>query len=280
MNKTVIITGGSSYIGLATAKLMGRDHHVVITSASPERLHNAVIELKEAGVEVEGVVCDITDRSSVDDLFRRAAEVAPVRAVVHTAGISPQMGTPETIVRFNAVGTVNVAEAAYEVAGEDFVLVNVSSLAAHMIPAAVRPGVLYRKASRKVERFEAALGAIARRMPKSLQAGVAYTLSKDFVTWYSKAQAARFGAKGARILSVSPGSTDTPMGRLEKTHGAGDMADRAALKRFAKPEEMAEVLAFAASEKASYLTGTDILVDGGTRAGLGLKGLIAAARHA
>ena len=96
--------------------------------------------------------------------------------------------------------------------------------------------------------------------------------------WYSHRQAAAFGAKGARVLSVSPGSFDTPMGRLEEESGAGQLLEFAALKRFGQPQEIAELLAFCASDKPGYLTGTDILCDGGTRAGLTLKGMIAMAR--
>jgi NAD(P)-dependent dehydrogenase (short-subunit alcohol dehydrogenase family) len=90
--------------------------------------------------------------------------------------------------------------------------------------------------------------------------------------------AAAFGARGARILSVSPGSFDTAMGRLEENSGAGKLTQYAALKRFGKPEEVAELLAFCASGKPGYLTGVDILCDGGTKAGLNLKGMISMAR--
>lgn len=75
--------------------------------------------------------------------------------------------------------------------------------------------------------------------------------------------AGAFGAKGARILSVSPGSFDTAMGRLEEKSGSVDLVDHAALQRYGRLEEIAEVLAFCASERPGYLTGTDILCDGG-----------------
>jgi NAD(P)-dependent dehydrogenase (short-subunit alcohol dehydrogenase family) len=105
-------------------------------------------------------------------------------------------------------------------------------------------------------------------MPKELyRTGMAYGISKNFVVWLSQFSAAKFGAKGARILSVSPGVFDTEMGRLEEKSGSADMLKTAALKRFGKPHEIAAVLAFCASEKAGYLTGTDVLCDGGVIAG-------------
>jgi NAD(P)-dependent dehydrogenase (short-subunit alcohol dehydrogenase family) len=85
--------------------------------------------------------------------------------------------------------------------------------------------------------------------------------------------AARFGEKGARILSVSPGSFDTSMGRLEEKSGSRELLQFAALKRFGRPEEIAELLAFCAS-KPGYLTGIDILCDGGTLAGMTFKGMM------
>ena len=73
-----------------------------------------------------------------------------------------------------------------------------------------------------------------------MQSGIAYAVSKSFVRWFCVAQSERFGGKGARIVSVSPGSVDTEMGRLEAEAGAGAMVADAAVPRWGKPEEMAE----------------------------------------
>jgi NAD(P)-dependent dehydrogenase (short-subunit alcohol dehydrogenase family) len=99
--------------------------------------------------------------------------------------------------------------------------------------------------------------------PEEMRSGIAYAVSKSFVRWYSIAQSERFGGRGLRIVSVSPGSIDTEMGRLEAEAGAGALVADAAVPRWGKPEEMAELLSFCASDKAGYLTGTDILNDGG-----------------
>jgi NAD(P)-dependent dehydrogenase (short-subunit alcohol dehydrogenase family) len=117
-----------------------------------------------------------------------------------------------------------------------------------------------------------------RLAPKRLRPGMAYSLSKTFVRWYCTSQADRFGRRGARILSVSPGSIDTEMGRLEEQAGSGALARRSALRRFGTPDEVAEVLAFCASDKASYLTGIDVLCDGGSMAAVSLRDKLAMAR--
>lgn len=104
--------------------------------------------------------------------------------------------------------------------------------------------------------------------PEEARSGFAYTVSKSFVKWYSSSQAERFNGRGIRIVSVSPGSIDTEMGRLEEQAGAGALVADAAVPRWGRPEEMAELLAFCAGDKAGYLTGTDILNDGGVIASI------------
>ncbi|MGO8770524.1 SDR family oxidoreductase [Mycobacterium sp.] len=108
---------------------------------------------------------------------------------------------------------------------------------------------------------------------------MAYSIGKTFVRWYCTSRAGRFGQRGARILSVSPGSIDTEMGRLEEQTGSGALAQRSALRRFGTADEVAEVLAFCASEKASYLTGIDVLCDGGSMAAVSLRDKLAMARE-
>jgi NAD(P)-dependent dehydrogenase (short-subunit alcohol dehydrogenase family) len=105
-------------------------------------------------------------------------------------------------------------------------------------------------------------------VPEEMRSGIAYAVSKSFVRWYSTSQAERFNGRGLRIVSVSPGSIDTEMGRLEEQAGAGAMVADAAVPRWGTAEEMAELLAFCAGDKAGYLTGTDILNDGGVIASM------------
>jgi NAD(P)-dependent dehydrogenase (short-subunit alcohol dehydrogenase family) len=97
---------------------------------------------------------------------------------------------------------------------------------------------------------------------------MSYAVSKGFVKWYTSSQAERFNTRGLRIVSVSPGSVDTEMGKLEADAGAGAMVADFAVPRWGKAEEMAELFAFCASDRAGYLTGTDILNDGGVVASM------------
>jgi NAD(P)-dependent dehydrogenase (short-subunit alcohol dehydrogenase family) len=114
--------------------------------------------------------------------------------------------------------------------------------------------------------------------PGAARSGIASTVSTSFVRLYSTSQAERFNGRRLRIVSVSPGSVDTEMGRLEEQAGAGAMVADAAVPRWGEPEEVAELFAFCASDKAGYLTGTDILNDGGVIASMTERARMAAER--
>ncbi len=273
-----VVTGGAGGMGLLTAEIVGRDNFVVICDVDRDRLASAAAQLEESNVECRPVFCDITDKNSVAELVAAASAVGPVSSVIHTAGVSPSMGAADMILRINALGTVNVNEAFLPLARDGFSIVNVASMAAHMVPAALIPTKKFEFALREQDVFLQKMLSACRIAPQKLRPGIAYSLSKSFVVWYCKSQAARFGRQGARILSVSPGSIDTAMGRLEEQSGAGAMIDYAALRRFGKPEEIAELLAFCASEKASYLTGIDILCDGGVVSSMTLRDKLAVGR--
>ncbi|AFJ38030.1 MULTISPECIES: SDR family oxidoreductase [Mycobacterium] len=277
MNRVSVITGGAGGMGLATAKIVGRDHTVVLCDVRQDRLTTAAATLQELGITPTIVNCDVTDRRAVADLLGTATNLGSVVSVIHTAGVSPSMGPADYVMRTNAVGTVNVDEEFYAVAGEGAVIVNVASMAAHMLPAEIIPTGQFPLALDDADAFMDAMMTACDIAPEEARSGLAYALSKSFVKWYSQSQAERFNARGLRIVSVSPGSIDTEMGRLEEQAGAGAMVADAAVPRWGKPEEMAELLAFCASEKAGYLTGTDILNDGGVIASMTERARAAAA---
>jgi NAD(P)-dependent dehydrogenase (short-subunit alcohol dehydrogenase family) len=240
-------------MGLAMAKIVGRDHTVV---------H-----------------CDVTDRAAVTELFDTANGLGGLASVIHTAGVSPSMGPADYVMRTNAIGTLNVNEVFHAVAGGGSAIVNVASMAAHLLPAEMIPTKQFPLALRDGDAFMDAMMAACETVSEDARSGIAYALSKSFVRWYSQSQAERFNGRGMRIVSVSPGSIDTEMGRLEEQAGAGAMVAEAAVPRWGKPEEMAELLAFCASDKASYLTGTDILNDGGVIASMTERARVAAANR-
>lgn len=236
-------------MGVATAKVVGRDHTLVLCDVRQDRLTAATAALAELGMTPTAVNCDVTDRRAVAQLFDTAAGLGTVVSVIHTAGVSPSMGPADYVMRTNAIGTLNVNEAFYAVAGDGSVIVNVASMAAHMLPAEIVPTAQFPLALSDADAFMDAMLAACEIAPEQARSGLAYAVSKSFVKWYSQSQAERFNARGLRIVSVSPGSIDTEMGRLEENAGAGAMVADAAVPRWGKPEEMAELLAFCAKRQ-------------------------------
>ena len=185
------------------------------------------------------------------------------------------MGDADYVMRTNALGTLNVNEVFFETAGEGAAIVNVASMAAHVMPEEIIPIAQFPLAFVDEVAFMKDMLSACDIVPEA-RSGIAYAVSKSFVRWYSSSQAERFNGRGLRIVSVSPGSVDTEMGRLEEQAGAGAMVTDAAVPRWGKPEEMAELFAFCASDKAGYLTGTDILNDGGVVASIRERSRVAA----
>lgn len=255
-------------MGVETAKIVGRGHSVVLCDVRQDRLDAAAATLGELGVTVTAVNCDVTDRGAVDELFDTAAGLGTIAAVIHTAGVSPAMGDAEYVMRTNAIGTVHVNEAFYDNVGSGGAIVNVASMAAHILPEELIPVVAFPLALSDEAAFMRDTLAACDIAGPQQRSGIAYAVSKNFVKWYSSAQGERFNGRGLRIISVSPGSVDTEMGRLEEQGGAGALVADAAVPRWGKPEEMAELFAFCVSDKAGYLTGTDILNDGGVVASI------------
>lgn len=276
MSRVTVITGGAGGMGLATAKIVGRDHVVVLCDVRQDRLDTATATLKDLGMTSTAVNCDVTDRQAVVALFETAAGLGAIASAVHTAGVSPSMGDADYVMRTNALGTLNVNEVFYETAAEGAAIVNVASMAAHMLPEEMIPTGQFPRALDDEDAFLADMLASCNVVPDEMRSGIAYSVSKSFVKWYSSSQAERFNGRGLRIVSVSPGSIDTEMGRLEEQAGAGAMVIDAAVPRWGKPEELAELFAFCVSDKAGYLTGTDILNDGGVIASIKERARVAA----
>ena len=271
-----VITGGAGGMGTATAAVVGRDHAVVLADVRAERLDAAVATLNDRGISATGVPADVTDPDAVGAVFDTASGLGELVSVIHTAGVSPSMGDADYVMRTNAVGTATVGERFHASAPPGAALVNVASMAAYLLPAEMIPAQHFPVALSDPAAFLEKMRPAWESLPEEYRSGIAYGVSKSFVRWYSSAQAERFTAKGLRVLSISPGSTDTEMGRLEENAGAGAMVADAAVPRWGTPEEMAELLAFCAGDKAGYLTGTDILNDGGVVASVTERARVAA----
>jgi NAD(P)-dependent dehydrogenase (short-subunit alcohol dehydrogenase family) len=147
MPKVAVITGGAGGMGLATARLISRDYTVLISDVSQARLQRAHRALAHDEVECTTITCDLTDDRSVRQLAAKAQRLGQVACVIHTAGVSPSMGSPEHILRINAVGAVLVNRAFYGIATAGMALVNMASVAGHQLPRAMTSTRRYKRST-------------------------------------------------------------------------------------------------------------------------------------
>lgn len=264
MKKNILVTGGAGGMGEATAELLGKDNHIILVDNRAEKLEAVTEKLKAEGIDCDSILCDVTERESVEQMFLGLSGERKISSIIHAAGISPQMAESDRIVRVNSIGTVNITELFYDSMEPGSVLINVSSMASYMLPGFMLPVKKYRLAEGHPELFIKKVLSRCRIVKNEYQRrGVAYSISKNFVSWYTKKNAVKFGRKKSRILSISPGTFDTEMSHIEEASGSIDMLKDAAIQRMGLPNEIAELFAFCISDKAAYLTGVDILCDGG-----------------
>lgn len=264
MDNVVIITGASGGMGSACARRFAVEGRpLILADLHGDALEALAGELR-AAARIELVTGDVTRRDFREQMIT-LLNGRPVGALIHTAGVSPSMADGRSVfaINFEATRDLVTALLPHFVAGSAAVLFASNS-------AQLVQGRLVDGAARKL--IAGGMPALARLMLRSPR--TAYPLSKRAVQLYAQEMAPTFGAVGARIVSLSPGIIDTAMGRLEKKSSPEmeRMIGVTPMGREGRAEEIASVAAFLVSPEASYITGTDILVDGGTVAGIRAAG--------
>ena len=259
----VVIGGGG--MGMSTAKRLGQHCRIVLASLSADKNPQREAALREDGVDAVAVQCDMTDPASVARLASFVAERGPLRTLAHVAALSPAMGDWRTLLSVNLIGAALIERAMLELAGPGTAAIFVSSLAGHT-GAPPTPEMIAVLDDPLVPDFFERLEALVPQ-PTS---GLAYALSKSTLNRMVQRRAAAWGRKGARIVSMSPGMIATPMGALEFAGPNREiklgLLKRTPLAREGTMIETADAIEFLASERASFITGTDLLVDGGAAA--------------
>lgn len=270
MAEVCVITGGGSGMGLAAAKFMPKTKTIIVAGRTEKKLEGAVKELKELGYKAFAKVCDTSNRESVRELAEYAAKHGEVKNVINSAGLSPAMSDPETILRVNALGTVYMNQEFSKVMKKGSVIVDIASNSAYILPNFLISTKVYKLADTDEELFVKKLlkkSNLAKFKGAYAVSGFAYSLSKNFVTWYAKKCAFEYGKNGIRVVSLSPGLISTDMGNLEAKDG-GMLIPFSAEERMGTPEELGFAIATVADERNGYLAGVDVLVDGGSTNGM------------
>lgn len=238
--KIAVVTGGNSGIGYATAQeFKKRGAQVIITGRSAERVNQAATELA-----VEGIVADVSDLNQIDQAVNQVkANYGQIDILFVNAGIflpAPIGGIPETLfdqqMGINFKGAVFTIEKFLPIINNGGSIINLSSINAYT----------------------------------GMSNTAVYAASKAALNSYTRTAATELAARNIRVNAVNPGPVSTPIfgksGMNEEQLGgfAQAMQDRIPMKRFGKPEEIAKLVAFLASDDALYITGSEYNIDGGT----------------
>ncbi len=268
----VLITGAAGGMGRACARLFGATHDLVLSDVAADGLGKFAAELEGEGYRVlaahVGDLCDDTLLAAIVNDLRGDSPLT----VIHTAGLSPAQADWQAIMRVNLIGSEKLLEAIEPLLLPRSVAVIIASTAAHSMPAI--PDVDALLDAPLAEGFMDGIGAMVNAMaPMAGPAGargISYSFSKRGVVRQVERKAALWGAKGARIVSISPGLILTPMGRKElaETPGAAQVNDAAPAGRSGTAMDIALAAQFLASDAASFITGTDLRVDGGSVAAM------------
>lgn len=256
-----IVTGALGGMGQRCAhRLAARGDALVLCDVDPAGLDALQARLSDDGAAAVTVAVDLTEAGAAVSLAEAAATLGQFAALAHTAGLSPSMATADRILSVNLTATVRLLDALEPLVVTGTAAVCVASQAGHLVgePTAELAAIL---GDPLAEDF----GDRVHRADLT-DPGMAYAWSKRAVQDLVVTRAPTWGAKGGRIVSLSPGVIDTAMGRLELAEQPvmAMMVELTPLGRMGRADELAAAIEFLTSADASFVTGIDLLVDGGS----------------
>ena len=260
--KELAIVIGAGGMGQAVARKLAERYRVLIADINYDQAVSAATSMTNEGASVSAIQCDVTSRESVNALADKVAEEGGFKALVHVAGLSPTMGDFDQIVRVNLVGPALVSNALLPHAQQGAAAILIASLGAHLCTVEAEVSSVLRDFAASDE-----LPDQLRRLLGNdrADANAAYQLSKFGLLMLCRRSAREWGHQGARIMSLSPGIIATPMGAREFDGNPAKrrLFEMSPQKREGTLDEISEVIDFLVSARASFISGTDILVDGG-----------------
>ena len=264
--KNVIVVIGAGSIGQAIARRVSAGKHILLADIKQENADTAAKTLSEAGFEVSTAVVDVSSRTSVEALVKEATNIGAVNGLIHAAGVSPSQASPEVILKVDLYGTALVLELFGEVMDEGGAGVVIASQSGHRLPP-LTVEQNHALGTTPVEELLQLPFLQAHEVRDSLHA---YQLSKRGNSLRVMAEAVKWGKRGARVNTISPGIIITPLAKDELAGPRGDgyrrMINLSAVGRAGTPDEVGTVGALLMGRDGAFITGSDFLMDGGVTA--------------
>jgi NAD(P)-dependent dehydrogenase (short-subunit alcohol dehydrogenase family) len=262
----VIVVIGPGSIGQAIARRVGAGKHVLLADLRPENADAAAKTLDDAGFDMGATTVDVSSRASVHALVVKAAASGDITGVIHAAGVSPTQASPATILKVDLYGTALVLEEFGNVIAHDGAGVVIASQSGHRLPA-LTPDQNKALATTPADD----LLALPFLQPEQVtDPSHAYQISKRANSLRVMAEAVRWGKRGARVNTISPGIIITPLAKDElagpRGPGYRKMIDLCPVGRAGTPDEVGTVGALLMGPDGAFITGSDFLMDGGVTA--------------
>lgn len=264
--REVLVVIGPGQIGQAIARRVGVGKHILLADMRQENADAAAEVLGNAGYEVSVATVDASSRAAVHSLVEIATGLGEVTGLIHAAGVSPSQASPATILRVDLYGTALVLEEFGSVIARGGAGLVIASQSGHRLPPLT------------VEQNKALATTPVEELPDLpfLQSDQvkdplhAYQISKRGNSLRVMAEAVRWGKRGARVNTISPGIVMTPLARDELTGPRGEgyrrMIELSPAGRAGTPDEVGAVAALLMGPDGEFITGSDILMDGGVTA--------------
>jgi NAD(P)-dependent dehydrogenase (short-subunit alcohol dehydrogenase family) len=262
----VVIVVGAGLIGQAIARRISSGKHVVLADLRQENADAAAEVFANAGFDVSTATVDVSSRDSVQALAKAADALGDVTGVIHAAGVSPSQAAVETILAVDLYGTALVLEEFGNVIASGGAGVVIASQSGHRLPA-LTPEEDAALATTPTDELLSLRMLAPDQVKDTLHA---YQLAKRGNSLRVMAEAVRWGKRGARVNTISPGIIITPLARDELTGPRGEgyrrMLELSPAGRAGTPDEVGAVGALLMGPDGAFITGSDFLVDGGVTA--------------
>jgi len=264
--KDVVVVIGPGQIGQAIARRVAFGKHVLLGDQRQENANAAAKVLGDAGYDVSVATVDVSSRQDVHALVETATGLGKVTGLIHAAGVSPSQASVATILKVDLYGTALVLEEFGNVIEQGGAGVVIASQSGHRLP----PLPVEQNKALATTPVDQLLSLPFLQPDQVTDTLHAYQISKRGNSLRVMAEAVRWGKRGARINTISPGIIMTPLAKDELTgpRGAGyrRMIALSAAGRAGTPDEVGSVAALLMGPDGGFITGSDFLMDGGVTA--------------